>query len=71
MAICGEHVGMAHFAQTLFELGQTVPVNQSINPKYYLLGRNSDTSAFDQIADSLRQDLQQIFTTVFGKFVVL
>ena len=33
LSLCDNHVCMRCFAQTIFELGQTVPVNERIDPR--------------------------------------
>ena len=40
-----EHFGMSNFAQTLFELGQTLPVNEKVGTASYLPGKTTDHSA--------------------------
>ena len=55
LSFCGKHPGMQQFAKTIFELGQTVPVSERMNPKCYLLGRTAVTFAVGEISKSLRQ----------------
>ena len=54
LGFCDGSVEMKNFAQTIFEMTQTVPANKKIDPKSYLPGRNAVTSAVRETSDSLR-----------------
>ncbi len=47
---------MRHFAQPIFEMGQS-SVNEKIDPKSYLPGRDAVTNAVKDLSDNLRQKL--------------
>ena len=46
---------MRPFAKTIFEMGQTVPENEKIDPSSYLPGRIAVANAVKEISDSLRK----------------
>ena len=46
---------MQHFAQTVFELGQTVPENEAIDPKSYCPGKTAVTNAMKEISTNYHQ----------------
>ena len=45
---------MRIFAQSIFEMGQSVPANESIDPSGYLPGRTAVTIAVGDISKNLR-----------------
>ncbi len=47
---------MRHFAQTIFETGQSAPANEKIYPKSYLPGRYAVTSAVREISNKYRRE---------------
>ena len=46
---------MAHFTKTIFELGQSVPVNEEIDPKSYLPSRTTVINAVHVLSLSFRK----------------
>ena len=53
---CDSQSGMHHFAQTIFEMGQSVPENEIIDLKSYLPGRTAVTNAVNDLSYECRQD---------------
>ena len=47
---------MHHFAQTIFEMGQSVPENGTIDPKSYIPGRTAISNAVKGLSSKPRQD---------------
>ena len=58
-SVCYGHPGMKQFAQSIFEIGQTVPNNEKIDPKRYLSGRTAVKSAVRNQANSCVQNSPQ------------
>ena len=54
LSFCDKHPGMRQFSNTIFELGQTIPVSERINPKCYLPGQTAVTSVVGEISKSIR-----------------
>ena len=54
LSFCDGHAGMREFARAIFEMGQTVPSHEKIDPKSYLPGRTAVTCAVKELSESLR-----------------
>ena len=52
LLFCDNNVGMRCFAQTIFELGQTVPVNERIDLRPYYPERTAVSKAVKDISSS-------------------
>ncbi len=50
LCFCSSQASLNHFARTLFEMGQTVPANERIDPWSYLPGRTAITNAVKDIS---------------------
>ena len=59
LSFCDGHRGMTMFAKALFELGKTVPVHESVNPKSYLPGKTAVTASVKELAHSLRENFKR------------
>ena len=56
LSFCDGHPEMKDFAQSIFEMGQSVPENEKIDPKSYLPGRTAVTSAVKELSEQLRSN---------------
>ncbi len=54
LSFCDGHLGMHNFAQTIFEMGQSVPANEKMDLKSYFPGRTATTNAVKDISTKYR-----------------
>ncbi len=53
LLFCDGHLGLIKFAKALFELGQTVPVHENVEPISYLPGQTAVMTAVKELAHSM------------------
>ena len=56
LSFCDGYLGISNFAQTLFEFGQTVPVNGKVDPASYLPGKTAAHSAVQEISKERKRE---------------
>ena len=57
LPFCDVHLVVSKFAQKLFELGQTVPVNEKLDPASHLPGKTAAHNAVQEIAKERRREV--------------
>ena len=62
LSFCDGHPGMIKFAKALFELGQTVPVQEDVEPMSYSPGQTAVTTAVKELAHSSRKQFLKEMT---------
>ncbi len=65
LSFCDYHAHTRHFAQAIFEMGQTIPINVKIYTKFYLAGRTAVTCALKDLTDFVRQESWRISMTAY------
>ena len=54
LSFCDVHEVMRMFAKSIFEMDQSFPVNENIDPSGYFPRRTADTNAVHDISNNLR-----------------